>query len=229
MSSTDSQRPREHPLPGEHLETRSCQISSENLIADFPKVALPMKRRELRVRLQVPSRNRRSIHPYSLFLIPRWSSQSAYSTKFVCKTLSLIYYTSGVKNGIPIPLTPDVKITAPLECLNECLRNWGHIDEDPTKFLKTFRAELAAVSADPDALAEFIKAKEIWVEAGDVLLDAMQYILGELIIDHLDGEVMRWLWTRVSSAAFKIQYRMTVVEVYLDGLDMDRDDSLEVQ
>ncbi|TFK78382.1 hypothetical protein K466DRAFT_439543, partial [Polyporus arcularius HHB13444] len=117
---------------------------------------------------------------------------------------------------IPIPLTPNVKITAPLESLNESLRNWGYTNEDPSGFLKSFRKELAQVSADPVALVEFIKAKEAWVEAGDVLLDTMQYVLGEVIIDYLDGEVMRWLWMRVSSAAFKIQYKMTVVEVCLD-------------
>ncbi len=144
--------------------------------------------------------------------------------------IALMYSaTSGVKDGIPIPLTPDVKVTAPLECLNECLRNWGYVNDDPTKFLKTFRAELAEASADPVALADFIKAKEAWVEAGDVLLDTMQYVLGELIIDHVGGEVMRWLWTRVSSVAFKIQYRMTVVEVHLDGLDLDREEASDVQ
>ena len=64
-------------------------------------------------------------------------------------------------------------------------------------------------------------AKANWIEDGDRILDAIELLVsGEIVPVEANAPSGRqWLWRRLTSTAFKVQYMMAATEVRLDSLE----------
>ncbi|KAJ2959584.1 hypothetical protein NUW54_g14471 [Trametes sanguinea] len=115
---------------------------------------------------------------------------------------------------IPVPISPDISVTARLETLNNSLLAWG-FDDDVQNYVAAFK-ETHRRAKEDGCMTAWVSEREEWLARGDVILDDIEELVGGGALECFAAESMCELWRHISAAAFKAQYMMVVTQVYLD-------------
>ena len=118
------------------------------------------------------------------------------------------------RGPIILPLTPNPALTTALATFNARLRDWGY-EEDRVAFRACLEEEWGAAQKAGDGDL-WIGQREAWIRESDVLLDDIEQFLGSGMLEILSHTACSRLWASITSAVFKVQWQVAVLEVFLD-------------